>query len=102
MNGETLLSVTLLAIFVAVVFFLTNARADTILNNWAARNGYRILQRDHAWFFKGPFFWTTSRNQIVFRVTVQDQSGNSQSGWVRCGSWWGGMLSEDAEARWDE
>lgn len=106
MNGENLLSsvipVVLGAGFVAVVIFLTVARADTILNGWASRNGYRVLNRDYAWFFKGPFFWSTTRSQVVFRVTVQDGSGVPRSGWVRCGSWWGGILSDDAEVRWDD
>ncbi len=102
MNGETLLSWVLPTIIVVAIIFLTNARADTILNNWALRNGYRVLSRNYAWFFKGPFFWTSNRSQVVFRITAQDQSGNTRSGWVRCGSWWGGILSDDAEIRWDE
>ena len=106
MNGEMALSSVLPAIFTAVfvtaVIFLTTARADTILENWALRSGYRVVSRNYAWFFKGPFFWTSNRNQVVFRITAQDQSGNMRSGWVRCGSWWGGILSDDAEVRWDE
>lgn len=48
MNGENLLSWVLAAAFVAAVIFLTNTRADAILNNWARRSGYKIVKRDYA------------------------------------------------------
>ena len=106
MNSETavswLLSVIFVVGFVTLVNHLTIARGDTILNRWAARYGVQIMKRNYAWFLKGPFFWTTSRGQAVFRVEVQDRAGNLRNGWVRCGGWWSGLLSDDAEVRWDD
>ena len=76
-------------------------RSRTLLERWAARNGYRIIDASYRNFFRGPFFWTTSKGQTVYRVTVE-VPGGVRTGWVRCGSWWFGLLSDDAEARWDE
>jgi hypothetical protein len=102
MDGDTLIPVTLCVLFYALVIFLTFVRGEAILNHWAARSGCEILQRNYAWLFAGPFFWTTNRSQMVFRVVVLDQFGTTRKGWVRCGSWWGGILTDAAEARWDE
>src|SRR5262249_35973173 len=52
-------------------------------------------------FFRGPFFWTSSKGQTVYRVTVEVK-GAVRTGWVRCGSWWLGLRSEQVEVRWDE
>ena len=101
MHADTIIPVTLCVIFYALVIYLTLARGDAILNHWAARSGCKILQRNSAWLFIGPFFWTTNRSQVVFRVVVLDRAGTTRNGWVRCGSWWGGILSDAAEVRWD-
>jgi hypothetical protein len=77
-------------------------RTRAILEDWAMRQGYQILEKRHAWFWKGPFFWTTSKSQVVFRILVRDSAGSLREGWVRCGSWWGGRLSDDVEATWDD
>ena len=51
---------------------------------------------------RGPFSWTTSRSQTVYRVFIEDRFGRIRSGWVRCGSWFFGLSSEQIEVRWDE
>jgi len=76
-------------------------RSRILLERWAERNGYRILRADYRNFFRGPFFWTSSRVQTIYRVTVEGKGG-VRSGWVRCGSCWLGLLSDQAEVRWDE
>jgi hypothetical protein len=45
------------------------------------------------------FFWTTSQDQVVYYVTVLDQLGRERRGWVRCGSWFLGMFSNQADVR---
>src|SRR5262249_36093276 len=52
--------------------------------------------------FKGPFFWTSTKAQTVYYVFVEDSDGNKRSGWVRCGSCWFGLLSDNVEVRWDD
>lgn len=76
-------------------------RSHDIIALWAQENGYRILSQDFA-PFKGPFFWSSSRGQTVYHVVVADESGRQREGWVRCGSWWGGLLSSQVEVQWKE
>ena len=81
-------------------------RARCILEDWANENGFKIVERRVRYpaLFAGPFkFWSTSRNQVVYRFRLRDGSGNEHSGWARCGSFWGGVLfSDKVEIRWDE
>ena len=84
----------------SLIFHYT--RAGILLDRWAAENGYRILHRELRRFRRGPFFFTTSKGQEVYRVTVEDLHGGVHTGYVRCGSWVLGMLSSNVEVRWDE
>ncbi len=76
-------------------------RSRSLLEQWATENGYRILTSDYR-VLKGPLFWTSSRDQTVYRVTVRSREGVVRSGWVRCGSWWFGLFSNKTEVRWDD
>jgi len=98
--GELLIIALVAASF--VWFFV---RSKTLLQKWAAENGFQITHYERKWlFFTGPFkWWTTSRNQTVYFVRVRDRDGYERSGWVRCGSFFGGVLfSDKTEVRWDE
>ena len=78
-------------------------RSATVLKGWAAQNGYELLEAKINWFNQGPFFWTSSKGQTVYYVKVLDRrNGQTRRGWVRCGSFWGGLFSDKAEVRWDE
>ena len=76
-------------------------RGQTILRRWASANAYRLHEHEVRWLVRGPFFWTTSRGQLVYRVTVEDFDGRLRRGWVRCGSWLGGLFSNHVDVRWD-
>jgi hypothetical protein len=77
------------------------SRSRSLLQRWAAENDYSILNSEYRYFSKGPFFWTSSKGQTVYYVTVRDHEGNIRTGWVRCGSWWLGLLSDKTEVRWE-
>jgi hypothetical protein len=77
-------------------------RSRGLLDRWAERNGYRIIDSEYRKFFRGPFFWSTSKDQTVYRVTVELEKGRMLTGWVRCGSRFLGLLSDKVEVRWDE
>ena len=86
-------------------FWLHLSRAKAILRAWAADGGFQILTFQKSYMIgTGPFkWWTNSRGQIVYHVHVRDTEGRERSGWVRCGSYLGGVLfSKQAEVRWDE
>ena len=96
-----LVSVGLIALAFAFVIG-SYRRAARLLSQWAASNGYRIIESERRKFFKGPFFWGSSNNQIIFRVTVQDAYGNIRRGWVRCGSYLLGAWNDEVDFRWDD
>ena len=77
------------------------SRSDDVVQKWAQENGFRLIEQKYA-HLKGPFFWTASKGQSVYRVTIEDGDGRRRSGWVLCGSWWGGLMSDQAQVRWDD
>jgi hypothetical protein len=77
-------------------------RSDSLLQKWAEDQGYRIIRQEYRWFFKGPFFWTSSNGQTVYYVVIQDSAGSKRSGWVRCGGWWFGLVTDKVEVRWED
>jgi len=82
------------------VYTLTSTRSEKILAKWAHDNGYQILDYQPKLLNRGPYMWA-SKSQIIFRVAVEDAEGTQRTGWVRCGSYWGGILSDEAEVKWD-
>jgi hypothetical protein len=88
--------------FVVFVLVCNIVRPRQILNRWAQGNDYQIPSSHYCWFRRGPFFWTTSKGQCIYRVTVRTLDGLEKQGWVRCGGWFLGVLSDHAEVRWDE
>ena len=77
------------------------SRSATLLQRWAQRNGLRIVSSEYRWLARGPFFWTTSKGQSVYRIRVQEPDGTIRAGWARCGSWLAGLLSDRVDVRWD-
>jgi hypothetical protein len=93
--------VGLVVVLVVLAIWWRIGRSNSLPRKWAAQNKYLILRQEHR-FFKGPYFWTSSKGQTVYYVVVQDPNGNKRSGWLRCGSWWFGLLSDNVEVRWDD
>jgi hypothetical protein len=83
--------------------WLFQVKAKSIVLKWAAEHGYEVLQVSSP-FHTGAFsFWTTSRGQVVYFVTVRDGAGCERKAWVRCGSYLGSVLSSDKiEVRWPD
>jgi len=73
-----------------------------MLEEWAVSCDLELVSADFCWFRRGPLFWTTSKNQTVYRINVIDEHGVRQSGWARCGSFWWGLFTNTVEVRWDE
>ena len=87
--------------FVAFIITIQIRRAQTLLKGWAEENGYEVLDSEHRLFRKGPYIWS-GRGQAVYRVWVRDRGGVERLGWVRCGSWFAGLLSDKVESQWDK
>jgi hypothetical protein len=99
---EAVFAIAAGAVLVAVTIWWHFGRSNSLLHQWAEKGGYRIIRQEYRTFFKGPFFWTSTRGQTVYYVEVEDYKGNRRSGWVRCGGWWFGLLSDNVEVRWDD
>jgi hypothetical protein len=95
------LAILFVILIMLIVILWTFSRSRRILENWAINNGYQILSVNIRLFRQGPFFLTTSKNQVVYYVTIQIPEG-IKNGWVRCGSWWWGILQDKAEVIWDK
>jgi hypothetical protein len=98
---EGLFAIMAVVVLVILALVWHFGRSNSLLHQWAAQSGFRIIRQEYRNFFKGPFFWTSTRGQTVYYVVVEDSVGNQRSGWVRCGSWWFGLLSDNVEVRWD-
>jgi hypothetical protein len=99
---ESLFVVALVAVIVIVYVVWLFNRSNSLLHQWAAQNGYRILSQEYRNLFKGRFFWTSSKGQTVYYVVVEDDAGNQRRGWVCCGGRWLGLLSNNVEVRWED
>jgi hypothetical protein len=106
MDASDIFNVIAVSITVAVVacvyVFFKEQQAQILLQNWAARSGYRIIHYERRRFFMGPFFWLHYKGQVIFRVKVRDSNGKERWGWVRCGGWMVGILFDQAAVIWDD
>jgi hypothetical protein len=92
-------------VFIALAIAMTFwhfSRSRSMLAGWADTNGFELLHSERRLFRRGPFFWTTAKGQEIFYVIVRDRGGETRRGWVRCGSFWGGLFSDKTEVRWDD
>jgi hypothetical protein len=78
------------------------SRSRAVLEHWAEKNKFTIIHSEYRNFVRGPFFWTASKAQTVYYVKVRDSNGKVRSGWVRCGGWFLGLLTDTAEVRWED
>ncbi len=88
--------------FLAVTVRWFYKKSETLLKEWATKNSYDLIEYELTWIKRGPFFWSSSSGQTVYRVKVFDQNTlSSKKGWVRCGSFWGGLFSSKTEVKWE-
>ena len=92
----------LFAVFGIAMMFWHFSRSKAILEDWARENGYTILSRERRYFARGPFFWTTSKGQDVYYVQVRTSDGHTRSGYVKCGGFFAGMMSDAVRVEWDD
>jgi hypothetical protein len=100
----------LLAVLAAIAFFVGFwwfyiVRLKAVLRAWQAEGGFQIVSfKKRNLTLRGPFRWgTVSRNQVVYHVRVRYRDGRERTGWVRLGSFLGGvLLSTKADAIWED
>ena len=87
-EGTALLLALVVMSFCLGMLIWTFSRSRQMLERWAADNSYEILSSQLRWLRKGPFFWTSSKGQVVYYVAVRTPEGHTKRGWVRRGSFW--------------
>lgn len=90
----------LLAVLGLLTTLWRRARERTILGRWAQTHAYELQQVKRGHLRRGPFQWSLGARP-VFRVDVRDHEGRSARAWVRCGSYWLGLLSDRVDVHWD-
>lgn len=78
-------------------------RRKAMIAEWAAANRFTLLEAKQSFFPPLRLWLTTSREQVVMRVKVYDESTHRiREGWLRLGSYWWGLFDADAiEVRWE-
>jgi len=104
------LPLLLIAILPLVILVITiiagallrgNRHSRELVQAWADRNGYQIIQAKRRYLFTGPFPQVTSRGAQVYRVEVEVRPGLTRTGWVMCGSGFWGNDPDKTTVRWD-
>jgi len=72
-----------------------------LLMNWASGNQYTILDALSRRWADRPAHVPSSMLQMVFRVKIQEAGGRERDGWVRVGSYFGGLISKRIDVFWD-
>ena len=97
--------IIVLVIFIAIIGIAftigRHSKAAGFLDNWAHQNGYRLISAQRKTFFRGPFFFTTGKHQLVYRITVETPDGTQHSGYARVGGFMVGLFSDKVDVRWD-
>jgi hypothetical protein len=91
----------LIVVIAGISISWTNRRSNDLIDGWARANGLTIVAKESRTFLRGPMFWTTSKGQTVYRITVRDHYGSQRTGWIRCGGRWMGLYSDKVDVRWD-
>ncbi len=87
---------------VALAFqFSGNQKARDVIDQWAEQEGVSVISKQYL-FNGGKFFFSHSKSQRVYRVVVQTGQGQQRTADIRCGSWIGGMLSDNLSVRWHD
>ena len=100
-NVFPVIGVVVIAMFTVAMMVFHYSRAKSILQRWADKNGYEILSSEYR-LMGGRFWWRRTENQEVYYVTIRTSEGQVRRGWVRCGGWFFGILSDQADVEWDE
>ena len=79
-----------------------NASRSTLVERWAADQGYELICSEYRMLFQGPFSGkAASKMQPVYFVQVRDTAGTLHSGWLRFRRRFWGMGWDTTEVRWE-
>jgi hypothetical protein len=76
------LAILLTALCYQVAWVINSYFARKILFKWIAANHYSLLKAELRMFWRGPFFWTSSKYDKVFKFQVRQRNGKRINGWI--------------------
>ena len=85
-----------------LVWIVRLSRANSMVQQWAEQNGFRLIECQRRSIFKGPYFFANSRIQEVYEIRVEDRDGNVRHGYVRVGGFVTGLLSNRVDVKWTD
>ena len=102
-SNTAVLVMVALAVLVGITACVWHfSRSRGLLRQWAEDNRYELEDVSYCWLWRGPYTLRSGESHTVYRVTVRDDNGRRRRGWVRCGGWFFGLLSNKTDVRWDE
>lgn len=103
---ESILSAIFMVIFITVFMTVITKMAKARLKEWAAGNGYELLECDYRHIKIGPYhrkqFFVGKGNFLIFRIEVRTRDGEAKKGWARVGDYFLGTLSDKVDVLWDD
>ncbi len=94
-----------MVIFITVFMTVIRKMAKVHLKEWAAVNGYELLDCDYRHVKIGPYhrqqFFVGKGNFLIFRIEVRMRDGETKTGWARVGDYFLGTLSDNVDVVWD-
>jgi len=91
--------------FLAFAFWMIRwqfSKAGRILENWAAQNKYKLIEKQNANFGDGPLGRRGAKTNVKYRVKVEDKDSKTKTGIVYLGSENTGVLSDEIIVVWDD
>jgi hypothetical protein len=73
-----------------------------LIDNWAARNGFKILSRERELVPRTTAMFATSGGDQIYRVTAERADGLVVSGWIRAYVGYSGRIAGRVDAKWEE
>lgn len=95
-------AVLIFGVLAITLGFAARQRQHQLVNLWMEEHGFELIECHRRLFWNGPFTFRTSKSQAVFRVKARDKSGVTQSGHVRVGGYFLGILSDQVTVVWDD
>lgn len=101
-DPSVFLLVLFVLVFVVVPAVIITVRNPRMVEKWATRNGYQLVDQERRYTQTGPFPPRSARTRAIYRITIVDAEGQQRSGWAICGNRFFGGLTNEIAVQWDE
>lgn len=87
-------------VIIVALFIWSGRQQKARLEKWAIERRFELLEAKPCFLLRGPFQWSASRHQAVYRLTILDAHGERFCGWACLGhfSW---FTPDEFRVEWD-